>query len=117
MNDETPTTDPAFEELLGYLRRTRGFDFLHTGTTELPQGDSNASIIAPRAGRVEWPSIGSLIAYAVPPAPGAALPAVIELPRANLMKYPGRSSGILGPRYDRWGVDLAPPCHSPVPVF
>jgi len=24
----------------------------------------------PRPGRIEWPSIGSLIGYAVPPAPG-----------------------------------------------
>src|SRR5713101_4243481 len=40
---------------------------LHTGTTELPPGDTNASISNPRAGRFEWPSIGSLLAYAVPP--------------------------------------------------
>src|SRR5215471_1918621 len=31
---------------------------LHTGTTELPPGDTNASITAPRPGRFEWPSIG-----------------------------------------------------------
>lgn len=86
---------------------------LHTGTTELPAGDTNASIVHPRPGRFEWPSIGSLIAYLAPSAPGVALPATIELPRVNQMKYPGRGSGILGPRYDRWGVDLAPPCHSP----
>ena len=29
------------------------------------------------------------------------------------MRYPGRGPGILGPRYGRWGVDLAPPCHAP----
>ena len=90
---------------------------LHAGTTELPPGDTNASITAPRAGRFEWPSIGSLISYAAPADPGVALPAVIELPRGgSYMRYPGRSSGILGPRYDRWGVDLAPVCRSPDPA-
>src|SRR5205807_8258931 len=81
----------------------------------------------PRQGRFEWASIGSLIAYAAhhaPLAPGARgiggegefLPAVIEIPRGNNMRYPGRSSGILGPRYDRWGVDLAPVCRAPDPA-
>jgi hypothetical protein len=32
------------------------------------------------------------------------------------MKYPGRGAGVLGPRYERWGVDLAPPCRSPDPA-
>jgi hypothetical protein len=89
---------------------------LHTGTTELPAGDTNASIINPRAGRFEWPSIGSLLAYASPPGSGVALPAVIELPRVSHMRYPGRGPGVLGPRYERWGVDLAPPCRSPDPA-
>lgn len=84
---------------------------LHTGTTELPPGDTNASIANPRQGRFEWPSIGSLLAYARPNAGG--LPSVVELPRANLMRYPGRGPGILGPRYARWGVDLAPVCRAP----
>ncbi len=30
---------------------------LHTGTTELPPSDTNASIVNPRPGRSEWPSI------------------------------------------------------------
>jgi len=89
---------------------------LHTGTTALPPGDTNASIINPRPNRFEWPSIGSLLAYAVPPAPGVGLPAVVELPRVNLMRYPGRDPGILGPRYARWGVDLAPVCRAPDPA-
>jgi diadenosine tetraphosphatase ApaH/serine/threonine PP2A family protein phosphatase len=29
------------------------------------------------------------------------------------MTYPGRSAGVLGPRYERWGVDLAPVCMAP----
>jgi Protein of unknown function (DUF1501) len=86
---------------------------LHTGTTELPPGDTNASIVNPRPGRFEWPSLGSLLAYAAPPEPNVPLPAVIEIPRTSLMRYPGREPGILGPRYHRWGVDLAPPCHAP----
>lgn len=89
---------------------------LHTGTTELPPGDTNATIVNPRPGRIAWPSIGSLIAYAVPPERGTGLPAVIELPRADKMNYPGRGSGLVGPQYDRWGVDLAPPCRAPDPA-
>src|SRR5436189_3993286 len=53
-----------------------------------------------------------MLAYSTPP-PGSPLPPVIGIPRANLMKYPGRGAGPLGPRFERWGVDLAPPCHSP----
>ena len=86
---------------------------LHTGTTELPIGDTNASITNPRSGRIEWPSIGSLLTYAIPPDATNGLPGVIELPRTSLMRYPGRSPGLLGPRYSRWGVDLAPACSSP----
>lgn len=86
---------------------------LHTGTTALPIGDTNASISQPRPGRVQWPSIGSMVAYAAPTDADVGLPAVIELPRANLMKYPGRESGLLGPHFDRFGVDLACRCNAP----
>lgn len=85
---------------------------LHTGTTALPVGDTNASIIQPRPGRISWPSIGSMIAHAAPTASTVGLPAVIEIPRANLMNYPGRESGLLGPQFDRLSVDLAPKCNS-----
>lgn len=83
---------------------------LHTGTTELPTGDTNASITQPRPGRISWPSIGSMIAYAAPPATEVGLPAMVELPRVNLMSYPGRESGLLGHRYDRLAVDMSPRC-------
>ena len=85
---------------------------IHTGTTELPVGDTNASIAQPRAGRISWPSIGSMLAYAAPTAADVGLPATIELPRGNLMNYPGRESGLLGPQYDRLGVDLACKCNA-----
>jgi hypothetical protein len=85
---------------------------LHTGTTALPPGDTNASIVQPRPGRFSWPSIGSMISYAAPTEPSVALPAMIEIPRANLMTYPGRESGLLGPKYDRLGLDLACTCHA-----
>jgi hypothetical protein len=85
---------------------------LHAGVTELPAGDTNASIANPRPGRFEWPSIGSMLAYAMPPT-RSPLPPVVELPRTSLMKYPGRGAGVLGPRFERWGVDLAPLCRSP----
>jgi len=86
---------------------------LHKGRTEMPPGDTNASIAQPRSGRFEWPSLASLIAYAVPTEPHVGLPAAIELPRVNQMTYPGRGAGVLGSRYERWGVDLAPVCHAP----
>lgn len=89
--------------------------FLHTGTTELPVGDTNASISTPRPGRMAWPNLGSMIAYAVAPRAGAGWPAVVEIPRVNLMSYPGRDPGLLGPRYERWGVDLAPTCNAKDP--
>jgi len=89
---------------------------LHTGSTAMPAGDTNATIAQPRAGRFEWPSIGSLIAYAAPPEPGVGLPAVVEIPRKDHMNYPGRGAGLLGPKYDRWGVDLAPACRAPDPA-
>ena len=85
---------------------------LHTGTTALPPGDTNASISNPREGRISWPSIGSMIAYAAPTSTDVPLPAMVELPRGNLMRYPGRDPGLLGPRYGRLGVDLAAPCHA-----
>ena len=88
---------------------------LHTGTTALPPGDTNASIAAPRPGRMSWPSIGSMISYATPKNQNT-LPDVVELPRGNLMSYPGREPGLLGPSYDRLGVDLAPVCHSKDPA-
>jgi len=86
---------------------------LHTGSTSLPVGDTNATIAGPRPGRISWPSIGSMVAYAAPPDVHVGWPAMIELPRANLMKYPGRESGLLGPQFDRLGVDLAPKCNAP----
>lgn len=89
---------------------------LHTGSTEMPPGDTNASIALPRPGRFEWPSIGSLVAYTSPQERDAGLPAVIEIPRKNLMNYPGRGPGLLGPKFDRWAVDLAPSCRAPDPA-
>jgi hypothetical protein len=85
---------------------------LHTGTTELPVGDTNASIASPQPGRIAWPNIGSLVAYAAPPRHEIGWPAVVEIPRGNLMTYPGREPGMLGPRYAHWGVDLAPRCNA-----
>ncbi|HUQ72546.1 MAG TPA: DUF1501 domain-containing protein [Planctomycetaceae bacterium] len=85
---------------------------LHTGSTSLPEGDTNATIIQPRPGRMSWPSIGAMIAYAATPDPDVGWPAVIELPRTNQMSYPGRGPGLVGPQYDRLSVDLAPTCHA-----
>lgn len=86
---------------------------LQTGRAEMPPGDTNASIVLPRAGRFEWPSIGSLVASVGSRESGVALPPFVELPRTNLMRYPGRGAGVLGPKYEPWGVDLAPLCRAP----
>ena len=85
--------------------------FLHTGSTQLPIGDTNATIATPRPARVAWPSLGSMVAFAKP-AENAGLPSAIELPRTALMKYAGRSAGLLGPQYESMGVDLAATCHA-----
>ncbi|MBN81995.1 MAG: hypothetical protein CMJ70_17830 [Planctomycetaceae bacterium] len=86
---------------------------LHTGTTELPRGETNASITRNQIGGHAWPSIGSMIAYSKGPRGDSGLPPVIEIPRLNRMNYPGREGGLLGARYDRVGIDLAAPCHAP----
>jgi len=86
---------------------------LNTGSTEMPVGDTNASINQPREGRIEWPSFGSMIAYAAPADAHVGFPAVVEIPRVKLMNYPGRGPGLLGPKYETWKVDLAPVCKAP----
>jgi hypothetical protein len=88
------------------------FYFLHTGTTELPVGDTNATIASPRPDRISWPNFGSMLAYAASNQTSSGWPAVVEIPRANLMTYPGRDPGLLGPQFSRWGVDLAAKCNA-----
>jgi hypothetical protein len=85
--------------------------FIHTGSTRLPIGDSNATIAQPRPARVAWPSLGAMISYAAPAA-SIGLPSAIELPRTALMKYAGRSAGLLGPQHESMGVDLAAKCYA-----
>jgi hypothetical protein len=81
-----------------------GTYLLHTGSTMMPVGG------------MDWPSIGSMLEYVKPQPPGAAMPAVVELPRTSLMRYHGRGPGILGAKYERWGVDLAPTCRAKDPA-
>ena len=45
--------------------------------------------------------------------PSGGLPPVLEIPRLKNMKYPGREGGLLGPQFDRVGLDLAPTCKAP----
>jgi hypothetical protein len=85
---------------------------LHTGTCELPPGETTLTIQLRRPRRFEWPSIGSTIAYALPPQGALGLPPVVEIPRKGL-PIPGSGPGMLGTTYARWTVDLAPPCHTP----
>lgn len=84
-----------------------------TGRNEIPIGDTNATIGQPRVGRFLWPSIGSLLSFAVTSKSSQGLPPFIEIPRTKLMYYPGRGSGVLGPSFEPWGVDVAQPCHAP----
>ncbi|MGD9723978.1 MAG: DUF1501 domain-containing protein [Pirellulales bacterium] len=85
---------------------------LHTGRMELPPGETTSTIALPQPRRLEWPSISSAIAYALPSGGALGLPAAVELPRANI-QAPGSGPGMLGNKYARWRVDLAPPCHTP----
>lgn len=92
-----------------------GHYLVGTGTTELPAGDTLQTIATPRTGRQIWPSIGSMVAYAAPPAAEIGWPTMVEIPREKAVTKWGRDPGILGPKYARWTVDLAPPCHSKDP--
>ena len=85
---------------------------LQTGQGTLPPGETTNSIVVVRPRRFEWPSIGSLLAYALPPLPGAHLPPVIDLPRGG-GDWVGKRPGMLGPRYARWALDIAPLCRAP----
>ena len=86
---------------------------LHTGTTELPRGETNASIVRGQIGSHAWPSISSLVSYGKEDGYSSGLPNAIEIPRLKNMRYPGREGGLLGAQYDRVGIDLAPTCHAP----
>ncbi len=90
---------------------------VNTGSNHLPPGENTNSIALQQPRPLEWPSIGSMIAYAVPPRPGAGLPSVVEVPRTRInvgdWVIPGTAPGMLGPRYSRWRVNLAPPCRAP----
>jgi hypothetical protein len=92
---------------------------VNAGSNQLPPGENTNTIAIPRARPLEWPSIGSMIAHAVPPLPGMGLPSVIEVPRTRINVgewiIPGTGSGMLGPKFDRWRVNLAPPCRAPDP--
>jgi hypothetical protein len=85
---------------------------VQTGRCELPPGETTLTIALPKPRRFEWPSIGSSIAYAMPGGASMGLPAVVELPRSNA-QIPGTGSGMLGSKFGRWRVDLAPLCRTP----
>ncbi len=85
---------------------------LQTGTLALPPGENTNTIGLPRAGRIEWPSLGSLISYAVPREPGTGIPSAIMLPRGG-GDGPGQRPGMLGARHAPWSVQLAPRCNAP----
>jgi hypothetical protein len=85
---------------------------VQTGRCELPPGETTQTIALPKPRRFEWPSLGSAIAYALGEGASFGLPGVVELPRAN-GQMPGAGPGMLGGKYARWRVDLAPPCSTP----
>ena len=85
---------------------------VQSGRGELPPGENTNTIGIPRPRRFEWPSIGSAIAYAMPGGASLGLPPVVEIPRANI-QGPGTGPGMLGDKYARWRVDLAPVCRTP----
>lgn len=85
---------------------------VQSGRCELPPGENTNSIALPKPRRFEWPSIGSAIAYARPQGASFGLPPVVEIPRANI-QMPGSGPGMLGSKFARWRVDLAPLCRTP----
>ncbi len=85
---------------------------VQTGRSELPPGENTNTIAVPRPRRFEWPSIGSAIAYATSADAALGLPSVVEIPRGNVT-MPGSGPGMLGNKYARWRVDLAPLCRTP----
>jgi hypothetical protein len=85
---------------------------VQTGRCELPPGETTSTIALPKPRRFEWPSIGSAIAYALPDGASFGLPPVVELPRPN-QQMPGSGPGMLGSKFTRWRVDLAPTCRTP----
>lgn len=93
---------------------------MNTGSLGLPPGENTNTIALQRSRPLEWPSIGSMIAYAVPPRKGMGLPSVVDIPRTRInageFLIPGTSPGMLGPKYSRWRVNLAPACRAPDPA-
>ncbi|MBI3836424.1 MAG: DUF1501 domain-containing protein, partial [Planctomycetia bacterium] len=85
---------------------------VQTGRCELPPGETTSTIHLSKPRRLEWPSIGSAIAHALPEEASFGLPPVVELPRTNL-QIPGTGPGMLGSKFARWRVDLAPTCRTP----
>ncbi len=85
---------------------------LQTGTLALPPGETTSTIGLPKPGRIEWPSLGSLISYAAPSDTRGGLPPSILLPRGG-GDGPGQRAGMLGARYQTWAVNVAPQCNAP----
>jgi Protein of unknown function (DUF1501) len=90
---------------------------VNTGVCALPPGENTNSIAIQKPRPLEWPSIGSMLAYALPPQGERRLPPVIEIPRASGnvgdVGIPGTGPGMVGPRFSRWRVNLAPVCRAP----
>lgn len=85
---------------------------VQTGRCELPPGENTNTIGLPKPRRFEWPSLGSAVAYALPSPGSFGLPSLVEIPRGNNV-VPGTGPGMLGSKYARWRVDLAPACRTP----
>lgn len=84
---------------------------VRTGTCALPPGETNTSIAQPGRPFV-WPSLPSLIAYALPAQTRSGLPPAIAIPRSG-GNLPGEGAGPLGARYEPWWVNVAAPCNTP----
>ncbi|MEX1230631.1 MAG: DUF1501 domain-containing protein [Planctomycetaceae bacterium] len=93
---------------------------VNAGMNYLPPGETTGTIGVQKARNLEWPSIGSMVAYAAPPLPGMGLPPVIQVPRTRInageFYVPGTAPGMLGPKYAHWRVNLARPCRAPDPA-
>jgi hypothetical protein len=80
---------------------------LLTGRLDLPAG-FNPNGPSPQ----DWPSLASMVTYAVPGREN--LPQAIVLPQPSINEIgkvrPGQYAGRLGPRWEAWHVDIAAPC-------
>ena len=107
--DDAPSGRPAVPQRAQQLRCT----CCTPAAASCRRAKRRRSIVLPTPRRFEWPSIGSMIAYACAER-GRARPAAGGGDSAGATTSAARDGARhVGPQVRRWRVDLAPPCHAP----